>query len=365
MPRGNEDGHFFDLAVGEVDARAEQRGRGGARVVAFGGGKGGVGRSVLSVNVGVYLAQLGKRVVLVDADYGGANIHTLLGLEVPGKTLSDVLLRKRESLSEIVLETPVPGLGLLSGAGDITGLVTPRQAERVRFVKMATQLDVDYVVIDLRAGTGIDILDLFLLADVGVVVLSPEPTAVENAYRFIKSAFFRKIWNIEGFKSLRGLLTDAHGSIQEFGFMSPPTFLDEVRRRFPDLAAPLADELRSFCPQIIVNQCRTRRDADMTDHIVRACRRKLQVDIDWLGHVDHDDSVTLSVCKRRPLLLEFPETRTARDIEFITRNLLSLEPGRRAPREHVRRQPADSEGTAIAEGSELAAEAVTEGGDAP
>lgn len=301
-----------------------------ARVIALGGGKGGVGRTVLAANIGAYLAQVGKRVVLVDADFGGANLHTVLGLEVPGKTLSDVLLRKRESLAEIILETSVPGLGLISGAGDITGLGATRASERNRFLQMLGELDVDYVLMDLRGGTAaVDTLDLFLLADIGIIVLTPEPTSIENSYRFLKSAFFRRIWNQENYKSMRGLLADATVSVREFGFMSPPALLEEVHKRFPDLAAPLVDELRQFEPHLIVNMCRTRKDSEIGEAIVSACKRKLHVNMRCLGHVEHDDSVWLSVCKRRPIVLEFPEARPAQDIEAIARSLLSLETVRR------------------------------------
>jgi len=314
--------------------------RGGTRIVAIGGGKGGVGRTVLVASIGTYLAQLGKRVVLVDACFGSANLHTVLGLGVPTKTLADVLLRKRESLESIVVETPVPGLALLSGAGDITGIGATRSAERNRFAQMLGELDVDYVLMDLKTGaTASDVLDLFLIADAGVVVLAPEPTAIENTYRFIKAAFLRRIWNLEQYKALRGLLADAHGSVKEFGFMSPPTFLAEVSRRFPDLAAPLVDELREFTPQIIVNKCRTRKDHELGENIVSACRRKLRVQMGCLGHIEHDDSVWLSVCKRRPVVLEFPEARPARDVEHVARALLALETGLRPRRPAVPRRP--------------------------
>jgi len=194
-------------------------------------------------------------------------------------------------------------------------------------------MDVDYVLMDLKAGaTTSDVLDLFLLADVGVVVLVPEPTAIENAYRFIKSAFLRRIWNQEHYKSLRGLLADAHGSAREFGYLSPPSFLREVHRRYPDLAAPLVDELREFRPQILMNKCRTRKDHESGHAIVSACRRKLQIHMGCLGHVEHDDSVWLSVCKRRPVVLEFPEARPARDVEQVSRALLALETARRTAR---------------------------------
>ncbi len=300
-------------------------GRTGPRVIAFGGGKGGIGRSVIAVNIGVHLAQIGKRVVLVDADFSAANLHTLLGIGPPGKTLSDIFFRKKDSLEEVILDTAVPGLGLISGFGDAVGLGPSRGEGRSRFLDCLVQLDQDYVLIDLSAGVNPAVLDLFLFADTGVVVFMPEPTSFENGYRFLKSAFFRHIWNQEPYKSLRGLLTDAQGSVREFGILSPPAFLQQVWKRFPDLAPSLVDELAAFRPQIILNQCRTRADAELGDAICSAVRRKMDMHLGCLGAVEHDDAIWLAVRKRRPVVLEFPEGKPAENFQSVVRRLLAQE----------------------------------------
>ncbi len=86
------------------------------RIWAVGGGKGGVGKSLLAVNLGVALARSGKRCILLDADFGGANLHTLLGLSNPSVTLTDLLTRKAPRLSDVVVPTQTPGLFLISGS---------------------------------------------------------------------------------------------------------------------------------------------------------------------------------------------------------------------------------------------------------
>src|SRR5437762_4963422 len=87
-------------------------------IIAVGGGKGGVGKSLLAANLGIYLAQLGKKVVLLDADLGGANLHTFVGVERPAVTLGDFLNQSVGRLRECVVETAIKDLGLVSGQGD-------------------------------------------------------------------------------------------------------------------------------------------------------------------------------------------------------------------------------------------------------
>ena len=86
------------------------------QIVAVGGGKGGIGKSLITSSLGICLARRGRRVVLVDADLGGANLHTALGLNPPKLSLGDFINRRVSSIEEVIMETGVPNLGLISGA---------------------------------------------------------------------------------------------------------------------------------------------------------------------------------------------------------------------------------------------------------
>src|SRR5574342_838762 len=172
------------------------RHRASRRVVSIGGGKGGIGKSLVSANLGIELARRGKRVVLVDAGLGGATLHTTLGIDLPRRTLSDFIERKVARIEDVVTPTGIQNLGLVSGALDHLDAANPRYAQKMRFLRHVQQMDVDYAILDLGAGTHANVLDFFLVSDHGVLVLVPEPTAVENAYRFVKAAFWRRMRNV-------------------------------------------------------------------------------------------------------------------------------------------------------------------------
>src|SRR6218665_3842829 len=163
------------------------------RIIAVGGGKGGIGKSLVSSNLGVALAAKGQRVLLVDADLGGANLHTCLGVAQPTATLSDFLLRPKARLEDVILPTGVPNLSLIAGALDVLDAANIKYAHKQRLLRSLQTQSVDYLILDLGAGSSFNTLDFFIIADHGVLVLLPEPTSVENAYRFVKAAFYRRL----------------------------------------------------------------------------------------------------------------------------------------------------------------------------
>ena len=102
------------------------------QIWSVGGGKGGIGKSILTASLGWQLARMGKRVVLVDADLGGANLHTCLGLPNPEHTLGDFIQRRRDTIEEVLVDTGTPGLRLISGASDFLGAANIKHAQKVR-----------------------------------------------------------------------------------------------------------------------------------------------------------------------------------------------------------------------------------------
>jgi flagellar biosynthesis protein FlhG len=295
------------------------------RVVAIGGGKGGIGKSLLSANLGIALAKRGARVVLVDLDLGGANLHTCLGVGQPQVTLSDFIDRKVERLESVLCPTPHERLSLVSGAMDGLDAANPRHSQKTKLIRNLRLLDVDYVLLDLGAGTTFNVLDFFLVADTGVVVMLPEPTSIENAYRFIKAAFFRRLQAIapnDDFAQLVGnALSPRDGSPQR----TPWDVVAELRTRDLEKAGRLEQALAGFHPWVVVNQARMRSDFDVGTTVASAWKKFFGLELGFLGTVQHDDAVWQAVRSRKSLLDAFPESGAASGVLRVAENLIALE----------------------------------------
>jgi flagellar biosynthesis protein FlhG len=291
-------------------------------VLAVGGGRGGVGSSVLALNLAIYLAQLGRRVVLVDADGAGGELHTMLGMPAPGFWVGGDE-QDEEELTLRCLDTPVPGLLLLPQLYSVSSTVPLRPGRKPRWAKKLRQLDVDYVLLDLGQGTSPTTLDLFLSADLGVCVTSPEPPSVEATYRFGCAAFQRRIRRLllrDRFK-LR-LLDRAQADLPPL--VAPQTLVAALARYDTAVAELAHAELARLRPRLIVNQVRLRSDNDLGTAMSDMAQRYLGLHYDPVGNVEQDDAVWLSVVRRRPLLLDGPTSKSARNVERIARRLVAI-----------------------------------------
>jgi flagellar biosynthesis protein FlhG len=295
------------------------------RIWSIGGGKGGIGKSLLAASLGAQLARMGKRVVLVDADLGGANLHTCLGLPGPPLTLGDFIQRRVERIEDVAVDTGRPGLRLISGASDFLSAANINYAQKVRVLNRIRALDVDVVLMDLGAGTAYNIIDFFLAADVSLLVVVPEPTSIENGYRFIKSALYRRLRRAAEGDEVRRLIDSAIDAKNAAGFRTPLDLLAAVERQDPRAAEALRRELRAYQPRFVVNQVRGDADAAIGHQLVTACARHLGIRAAYAGFVRYDDAVWRCVRQRR-LFLDDPEGgRPSEDVHKIAAGLLQGE----------------------------------------
>src|SRR4051794_27557387 len=160
-----------------------------ARVVAIGGGKGGIGKSLVAANVGIFLATLGKRVVLVDAAFGSPNLHIFAGVSRPARTLSECLAPGGPPLGQLAVATHVPGVRLIGAFNDPPSIAEPGPAQVPLVIEQLRELAADWVVVDLGPGLASPVLELFVAADISLLVAVPDPTSIELMHRFVKAAF--------------------------------------------------------------------------------------------------------------------------------------------------------------------------------
>jgi flagellar biosynthesis protein FlhG len=292
------------------------------QIWSIGGGKGGIGKSLLAASLGWHLARLGKRVVLVDADLGGANLHTCLGVPGPTRTLGDFIQRRVARIEDVVVDTPFPRLQLISGASDVLGAANIKYQQKVRVLNRVRALDVDVVLLDLGAGTSYNIIDFFLVSDVSLLAVVPEPTSIENGYRFIKSALYRRLRTAAPTEAVRDAALDGKNAQ---GIRSPLDLLAAVEREDPRALAPLRREMAEFHPRFVVNQVRGAADIAVGHQLVTACARHLGIRASYAGYVHYDDAVWRAVRQRRLFAVQEPDSPAAQEVRQIARSLVEGE----------------------------------------
>ena len=154
------------------------------RIIAVSSGKGGVGKTNIAINLALAYAQLGKRVVVMDADLGLANVNVVLGV-IPRYNLYH-LIRKQKTLSEIVVDTAY-GIQIIAGASGFSKIANLSEEERRTFIgELGALANADIIVIDCAAGVSSNVISFIAAADDAIIVTTPEPTAITDAYGIIK-----------------------------------------------------------------------------------------------------------------------------------------------------------------------------------
>ena len=292
-------------------------------MVVVGGGRGGVGKSLVAQNLAVYFAQLGKPVILVDADATGANLHAGFGLTASS---ADPPLEPeaQAQFAKGLVATSVPGLSLLPAPHDsILPPLALRAGRKARWLSRVRSLPAEYLVIDVGPGHGHFALDLMLDADIAICVTVPEPPAIETTYRFLRAAFRQRL--------RRALLRDRfrlgmmERAVNDLGTLPAPLDLIRIFQKMDPKLAELAwAEAHRMRMNLVVNQTRVRTDVELGTWMSALALRHLGVVLDELGHIEHDDTVWLTVRRNKPLLVDSPTSKAARNLERIARRVLAL-----------------------------------------
>jgi flagellar biosynthesis protein FlhG len=166
-------------AVREADGAGNK-----TRIITITSGKGGVGKTNISTNLAIAYAQMGKKVILMDGDLGLANVNVVLGI-IPKYNLYH-LIRKQKTMSEIIMDTTY-GIRFVAGASGFARIANLTEDERQNFISELTELsNADVIIIDTSAGVSNNVLSFVEAADEALIVTTPEPTAITDAYGIIK-----------------------------------------------------------------------------------------------------------------------------------------------------------------------------------
>jgi flagellar biosynthesis protein FlhG len=244
-----------------------------AIVFAITSGKGGVGKSNVAVNLAIALSQAGKRVVLLDADLGLANADVLAGVEVR-TNLAHVIARQRE-LKDVMIDAP-GGFKLIGGASGIAKMADLSDGDRQRLIRALAELETlaDVILVDTGAGISPSVLSFTRAADHVLVVTTPEPTAITDAYAAIK------------------VLVRSPG----------------------EETSPAIDRRIS----LLVNQALSPQEASQVyDRVSKVARQFLGMTVFDAGYVPRDDAVLAAVRSRSPFVLSAPRSPAAQCMQQL------------------------------------------------
>jgi len=290
-------------------------------ILAIGGGKGGTGKSLITASIGICLADRGNEVLLVDADLGAANLHTFLGLEPPQISLSDFINREKSAIDGVIIKTGINNLKLISGAKDMIGMANIAYAQKVKILNNIKKLNYRYILIDLGPGISFNVLDFFLISNCGILITSPEPTSIENTYRFMRGILFRYLRNRISQKVVKSLIDKEVRKGDGKRFASVFDLLEAIEMIEPSLGDNIARYLSTLDIKLIVNQARTERDRAIGQKMAISAMKYLGIPVDFLGSISYDNNVRKSLFQKKPLMSYFSHSEAFKEITEISQKI--------------------------------------------
>jgi flagellar biosynthesis protein FlhG len=280
-----------------------------------------VGKTFLASNLAAELARLGLRTAAVDTDLEGANLHTWFGVPRPAASLADFVAGRETDAAKLLLPTRVDRLELVAATHGHLAAAHPTGARRAELLQGLRRLDRDVVVIDCGAGLHPAVIDYFLVGEDGVLVLHPEPTSLENAYAFLRAAFYRRMQLAMLNHQVQTRIAECMDQRNERGIRTPHDLLREVQAIDSDDARRFVATMRAMRPRILVNEVATAEDVRLGFAIRNVCRTYFGLDSEYLGYLNRDEVVRRALREGRPVSDVAPKSDVAIYLRRIARKL--------------------------------------------
>ena len=288
------------------------------QIITVGGGKGGIGKSIMCTNLAVGMALSGQKVVLMDGDFGASNLHALLGISHPPYGFQDLFSNSRLDPESLLIETGIDNLKFISSAGDNPGSanIDPERVQTI--ISFLKQLKAHTVILDLGPGTSFNVLDFFNIHDQCIVMSTPEVTSVMKTFSFVRAALFRKIsLHLKDAPELQRLVDHSHPSQADVETCTIDILRENIKKVDGSQTEEVENIIRSFKPEVIINRVRNKKDLQTGDNLISLVKKFLDVDLKYLGHIIESDQVRDSVEEMVPFLIKDPQSTPSKNLQEI------------------------------------------------
>jgi flagellar biosynthesis protein FlhG len=272
-------------------------------IIPVASGKGGVGKSLITANLSMALAELGYQVVAADLDFGGANLHSYLGLKNNNPGIGEFLMGRVPRLDDLLVNTSHQHVHFLPGEGTTPFLANMNVAQRIRLAQNLRKLPADFLLLDLSGGSANQTLDFFAMSPRSLLVSRADTPSLMNLLGFLKQLAFRRIEhflprNLELQNAVKQLLFQP---INVKPAVTVQRIYQTIGEYDPNVARRVADRWTQLKPRVLCNQVGRPEDMNIWKQVQTLGQERLQLDLQCWAEFGFDEDVNEALRDQIPL----------------------------------------------------------------
>ena len=271
------------------------------KIIPVASGKGGVGKTMFVANLGYKLAQSGKTTVLVDLDLGGSNLHTYLGVKNNKKGIGSFLINDELDIESLILKTDYKKLFMIMGDSLVPGAGNISYLKKSQIISSIKNITADYVILDLGAGSSSDTIDFFIInSKDGIIITTPEITAILNAYAFVKSFLFRTLFLLfEKNAKERAYLQKNLSKKIEGTSLNFPSLLQGIKSISALSCEKATKVLSQTSINVVTNKSKGGQSVNIVNNLRKISRENLGIDMKYIGYIPNEENLSSAILKRK------------------------------------------------------------------